>query len=220
MAAAISRRVAEWHEAANIQLVAITSLLENPGGANAEVIAAARDLATRYRVALLHADPESVLPGQPPAPGLYELLRGSANFADAVRVDPLQARLHLVAAGNTQALPEDGFDSLRMRQLLQALRENYEIVLLNEGFPRFPVQKAHSVLPLAEATVILAADEARGMAETLRDTLLKAGLKQVAVIGSGKKQAADTSKAGQGTPATGADVVHDIRSRLRGEASS
>ncbi len=220
MAAAVSRRVAEWHEAANTQLVAITSLLESPGEANAQVIAAARDLAARYRVALLHVDPESVLPGQPHAPGLFELLRGSASFADVVRVDPLQARLHLVAAGNTQALPGDGFDSLKMRQLLQALRENYEIVLLNEGFPRFPVQKTHSVLPLAEAAVILAADEARGMAETLRDTLLKAGLKQVAVIDAGKSQATDTTKAGEGTPPTGSDVVHDIRSRLRGDASS
>ena len=190
LAAAIANRVSDWHESENVQKVAIASLLESPAEGMHQALAAARDLAARYRVVLLHADPESALPDVAAAPGLFELLRGDIGFADAVRVDPRTGRLHVVPAGNAQALPEEGLNSARMRELLKALGENYDIVLLGEGFPRFPVERARSVLPLAEAALIIAAGEARGMAEALRDTLRKAGVKHAAVIDMENKEQA------------------------------
>ena len=209
LAAAVARRVAGWHEMENIQTVAIASLLEDTAEGGAHAVAAARELATRYRTVLLHADPESALPGLPARPGLFDLLGGRVGFADVVHVDGQQARLHVVPGGDVEALPAEGLTSARMRQLLQALAENYDIILLNEGFPRYPVDRARSVLPLAEAAVILAAGQARGMAETLRDTLRKAGLRQAAVIDGGSAE---------GASETG--VVHDLHARLHGDSSA
>ena len=218
LVAETSRRIADWHETENIQLVAITSLLEDSVAAARIAVNAARDLAARYRVAFLHADAEAAPPDLPAGAGLYELLRGEAGFANVVHVDPRQPRLHLLPAGNPAAMPEEGLDTLRMRQLLQALRENYDIVLLNEGFPRYPVDRKNSTLPLVEAAIVLAADEAAGMAETLRDTLLKAGLKRAAIL--------EPPAAGAGEEHAAAPVRHhaagvsDIREHLRGDAAT
>ncbi len=213
-----SRRIADWHETENIQLVAITSLLEDSVVGARIAVNAARDLAARYRVAFLHADAEAALSDLPAGAGLYELLRGKAGFANVVHVDPRQPRLHLLPAGNPAAMPEEGLDTQRMRQLLQALRENYDIVLLNEGFPRYPVDRKNSTLPLVEAAVVLAANEAVGMAETLRDSLLKAGLKHAAIL--------EPDATGTGEEHAVAPVRHhaagvsDVREHLRGDAAS
>ncbi len=181
-AQAAARLVKDWHENHGAQLVAMATLSESPAEGAEHALAAARALAESWRVMLLDvAGVDSPFNKMWSARGISDLLAGQAGFADIVHPDTRARRLHVVGSGG------QGFDDGRlhgdtMRHLLQALRENYDIVLMHEGAPRFPLRARESVLPLAEGVVLFTSPALAGAMDSLKTALNQAGVSLVASI--------------------------------------
>ncbi|GEM_PF-153069 len=174
--------VRKWHQESGRQVVALASLgLLARQDADA-ILHGARALAGDHRVMLVDvAEQDYLLPGSSKSPGLADLLQGAAGFADIVAADAREPRLHMVRAGNA-AVPEGALHGEMMRELLTALRENYDLVLLHEGLPRYPLHEDDSALPLAEGIVILHSADEKELAEGLRGTLLQLEERDVALV--------------------------------------
>lgn len=86
------------------------------------------------------------------APGLTEILRGEAEWRDAVQQDPLSG-MDVIAAGKPQGDLLGLFDSRQMREFLAETRAHYTLILLDTP----PVEAhadAHVLTMLADATVL------------------------------------------------------------------
>lgn len=88
-------------------------------------------------------------------PGLLAMIEGSAPFEEAVHVDP-DSGLHVLVARPHDAAPAsnaaDILASRRFRQLIAALRERYDLVLLDTP-PVLSVADARIVAGLADAVL-------------------------------------------------------------------
>ena len=159
------------------------------------LLRAARTLGQRQRVILLDAQgPVGTLARMHPGKGLADFLRGEAGFADVVHVDRAARHLHIMPAGNEAAMPEDLHTPL-MHQLLEALEENYDMILLWEGVPRFPMQAKGSLLPLADGVAVVHTAGMEGAAESLQAALAGAGVRLTGMLLAERRSAsnADTS---------------------------
>ncbi len=211
MANAAAARIRQWHEDANVQRIALASIGMAAEDAAETVMEAARRLAGQGRVILLDAAAEGHrLPLGAKAAGgeqgLAQLLAGRAGFADVARMDVLVPALHVIAAGEG-ALSGKLLHGEVMQQLLRALSENYDLVLLHEGEARYPLHASESVLPLAEAALVLHEDDAQGLATGLRDAISGINGMRVALL----SPAAASGAAGQ------QDVAASARQKARAD---
>ena len=182
MVQAALARIRDWHESHDVQLVALTALGEGLEESAETALQTARLLAADHRVMLLDAaGPESPFNPSPEEKGLGNLLKEEIQFADIVHADRQAAHLHLVPWGDADPA-EVPLQGELMRHLLEALRENYDLVLLHEGTPRYPLRKNESVLPLAEAVVIFASSAMVGVLDSLKMTLQQSGMQMVAGV--------------------------------------
>ena len=65
----------------------------------------------------------------PSGPGLFEVLEGKAEFAEAVK--EIGAKLYLLPVGNTELNPNTLLESPKMVEVLKQARSKYELVLIN-----------------------------------------------------------------------------------------
>src|SRR5262249_4525690 len=86
------------------------------------------------------------------APGLLDFLRNKAPLADIIRKDAATGS-DCISGGKWEANALGLLMSAPMAQLLQTLRNNYDLVLLDTP-PAEPITDARVVAGLAEATVI------------------------------------------------------------------
>ena len=194
----VATLLARWHEEHGARKLAVAPLgLEDEEAADM-LLAAARRLGSDRRVILLDAEGlKGAMARRYPGKGLADFLKGEAGFAEVVHADKQARHLHVVAAGTRADMPDDLHTPL-MKQLLEALEENYDIVLLWEGMPRFPLQSRGSLLPLADGVAVVHAPGMAGAADSLRAALAGEGMRLAGLVQATPGRAASEATTQQG----------------------
>jgi tyrosine-protein kinase Etk/Wzc len=128
----------------------------------------------------------------PQAPGVAEVVHGTASFGDVITRDRL-SRVHLVAAGqvggDAAALPS----SPRLAMMVEALARTYDHVIIDAG-PTFEaaVERLHRLAPRA---VLVATEETAAPTMAARDRLTAAGYGEIAVLDGAASAAAAAAAA-------------------------
>jgi polysaccharide biosynthesis transport protein len=92
------------------------------------------------------------LDGSATAPGLMEILRGEAEWRDAIQDDPITA-MKFIAAGKPGGDILGLFLSAEMRQLLAEARDHYDLILLDSP-PVEAMTEARVAASLSDATLL------------------------------------------------------------------
>jgi uncharacterized protein involved in exopolysaccharide biosynthesis len=115
----------------------------------------------------------------PQAPGVAEVVRGTASFGDVITRDRI-SRVHLVAAGrvggDAAALPA----SPRLAMMVEALARTYDHVIIDAGTTfEAAVERLHRLAPRA---VLVATEEMAAPTMAARGRLIAAGYGEIAVL--------------------------------------
>ena len=164
-------------------------------GTTMMAIALARSLAARSRVVLVEcalASPNlSVVASDPRAPGLSELVQGTASFGQIITRDR-HSRAHLILAGRAAIEGAALMQSERLSIAVEALARSYDHVIIDAGAAAdLPLDRFASLAPRA---VLVATDLGNAAAAVMREHLLEAGFVNVSVV-------ADAPLPGSETPA-------------------
>ncbi len=152
-------------------------------GTTMSAVTLARALGRNARVVLIDLSVGSpdlaAISDDPNAPGLAEVIRGTASFGDALTRDKL-SRVHLVGAGR---IGNDGaavVASARLAIIFEALVRTYDHVLIDAGASfEAPVERIHELAPRA---VLVASEELSPATRAARDRLIKGGYGEIAVL--------------------------------------
>ena len=130
----------------------------------------------------------SVISTDPNAPGIAELVRGTASFGDIITRDQY-SNVHLIATG---AVGNDGAAlaaSPMLATVIEALVRSYDHVIIDVGSAaEIAVER---FAPLAQRAVLVASDPANPATRAARDRLMMAGFADVALLaGAGQVAAA------------------------------
>jgi succinoglycan biosynthesis transport protein ExoP len=163
-------------------------------GATMTAIALARSLAQQSRVVLvdltLGAPHLAIIASDPAAPGLAELVAGSASFGQIITRDRY-SRVHLVMAGRGR--PEEPLDagaivgSQQLSIAIEALGRSYDHVVLDAGAA---TEASLDLLArLAPRAVLVAPELDNPETADAREQLLQAGFANVSVLVSASRGA-------------------------------
>jgi succinoglycan biosynthesis transport protein ExoP len=166
----VGRRVAVFGAARNI-------------GTSFAAITLARTLARDARVVLidlaLGAPNLAVISTDPRAPGIVELVAGTARVADVIMRDQMSP-VHLIAAGQRVDSPSAVLNASRLAVTVEALGETYDHVVLDGGaVPEIPAQR---FAQLAETAVLVVSDPAHRQAAAARKRLEAAGFAEITML--------------------------------------
>jgi uncharacterized protein involved in exopolysaccharide biosynthesis/Mrp family chromosome partitioning ATPase len=157
-------------------------------GTTYTAIALARALAAQANVVLvdlaLKAPNLSVVSTDPQAPGLAELLRGHASFADVITRDQF-SNVHLVSTGNVAGDAAGLAASPMLPGAIDALAQSYDFVVIDSG-----AIGDVTTGPLASHAVLVAPDANSIAARSARERLTAAGYADVNVVLGGTEAAA------------------------------
>jgi uncharacterized protein involved in exopolysaccharide biosynthesis/Mrp family chromosome partitioning ATPase len=162
--------------------VTVVGTMRNAGTTYA-AISLARTLAGDANVALVDfafgAPNLSVVSTDPNAPGVAELIRGTASFGDIITRDQY-SQVHLVATGEVGADAHALAASPMLATIVEALVHSYDHVVIDAGSAAdFPVAQ---FAPLAPRAVLVAVDPANAATGATRERLMMAGFADVSVI--------------------------------------
>jgi succinoglycan biosynthesis transport protein ExoP len=129
----------------------------------------------------------SVISTDPNAPGIAELVRGTASFGDVITRDQY-SRVHLVAAGSVGNDVATLASSPMLATVIEALSHSYEHVVIDMGSASDVA--AERLVSLASHAMLVAADPASAVTRTVRDRLLQAGFGDVTIIAGGAQAVA------------------------------
>ncbi|MGE3144715.1 MAG: GumC family protein [Pseudorhodoplanes sp.] len=165
-------------------------------GTTMTALGLARHLARQGRTILvdlaLNAPNLSVVSTDPGAPGLAELVRGTASFGQIVTRDRFSP-VHLVAAGQGIE-PAAMLASPRLAMTLEAFARTYAHVVIDAG--AVPEVDVAPVARFAPRAVLVASDIAAPDTLAARDRLLAAGFSDVTmVLGGGAAESAPQAPA-------------------------
>jgi uncharacterized protein involved in exopolysaccharide biosynthesis/Mrp family chromosome partitioning ATPase len=151
-------------------------------GASWTAIALARRLARDGRVMLidlaLEAPKLAAISKDPEAPGIADLVRGTASFGQIIDRDKF-SRVHLVTAGTLQDDAQEVLATDKLSSALDALARTYDHIVLHVG----TVESApESVVRLAARAALVTPEPEREAATALRDQLLLAGFQAVSLV--------------------------------------
>lgn len=157
-------------------------------GTTYAAISLARALAMQANVVLIdlafNAPNLSVISTDPQAPGVAELLRGQAPFADVITRDQF-SNVHLVATGNVAGVAAALAVSPMLPGAIDALAQSYDYVVMDGGAVG-DIATAHFA-----SRAVLIAPEADGItARSAHDRLVAAGFAHVDVVLGGAEAAA------------------------------
>jgi succinoglycan biosynthesis transport protein ExoP len=178
--------------------------LQHPGndGRRVTVIGAMRDVGTTYAAITLsrrlagdvvlvdlafNAPNLSLLSTNPSAPGIAELVRGTASFGDIITRDQY-SKVHLVATG------EVGNDAAMLAAspvlvtVIEALGRSYDHVVIDAGAAVDPA--IERLLALAPRIVLVTRDPAGAITRAAADRLLNAGFSDFMVLQGGAQAVA------------------------------
>src|SRR5664279_2446874 len=121
----------------------------------------------------------SIISTDPKAPGIAELVRGTASFGDIITRDQYSP-VHLVATGN---VGNDGpalAASPMLATVIEALVRSYDHVVIDVGsVADIAVER---FAPLATRAVLVAADPANPATKVARERLMRAGIAEVTLL--------------------------------------
>ena len=165
-------------------------------GTTLSAVTLARALGRDGRVVLVDlavANPGlAAISTDPQAPGVAEVVRGTASFGDVITRDKL-SRVHLIAAGqvggDAAALP----CSPRLAMMVEALARTYDHVIIDAGTAfEAAVDRVHGLAPRA---VLVATEETAAPTTAARDRLAAAGYSEIAVLDGAASAAAAAAAA-------------------------
>jgi uncharacterized protein involved in exopolysaccharide biosynthesis/Mrp family chromosome partitioning ATPase len=152
-------------------------------GTTLSAVTLARALGRDARVVLIDlavgAPNIAAISSDPQAPGIAEVVRGTASFGDVITRDKL-SRIHLIAAGRTGTDGHAIVNSPRLTMMVEALVRTYEHVIIDAGTTfEAVVERLHRLAPRA---VLVATEQMAGATEAARDRLIAAGYGEIAVL--------------------------------------
>jgi uncharacterized protein involved in exopolysaccharide biosynthesis/Mrp family chromosome partitioning ATPase len=169
--------------------VTVIGAMRNVGTTYA-TISLARALAKEANVVLVDlafgAPNLSVISTDPNAPGIAELIRGTASFGDIITRDQF-SNVHLIATGNIGNDAALLSSSPMLATVIEALVQSYNHVVIDVGSA--PDVAVERFAPLAQRAVLVAADPANPATRAARDRLMMAGFADVSLL-SGAAQVA------------------------------
>ena len=169
--------------------VTVVGTMRNVGTTYA-AITLARALAKDANVVLVDlafgAPNLSVISTDPKAPGIAELVQGTASFGDIITRDQY-SNVHLVAAGNVENDGATLAASPMLATVIEALVRSYDHVVLDVGSAADVAVERFA--PLATRAVLVAADPAHPATRAARERLMMAGFADVTLL-AGVTQAA------------------------------
>jgi polysaccharide biosynthesis transport protein len=124
----------------NAKVILITSALPAEGKSTAAMLLAASSATSGRNTVLLDCDLRRQAVSQAfgnKQPGLSELLRGTAELADVIDIDPA-TNTCVMPAGSSVPNPADLLMSRRMRDLITELRNRFDYIVIDAS-PLLPV---------------------------------------------------------------------------------
>jgi len=162
--------------------ITVIGSLRNVGTTMA-AITLARSLGNQARVVLIDlalGSPNlSVIAGDPTAPGIAELVRGSASFGQIITRDRF-SRVHLIMAGQEAIDPAAIMNSQRLSITLEALARSYDHVLIDAG--TLDNAALDRLANLAPRAVLVAGELDDPITLLAKEHLLQAGFADVNVL--------------------------------------
>ena len=142
----------------SVKIVAVTSALPGEGKTTTSLCLARSAAQQGHRVMLVDCDlrRRSVnrLMGREPERGLIEVLAGEATLEEVLQTDSVTG-VKLLPLAKSSLTPKDVFGSAAMDRLLDDLRRDYDMVILDTA-PILPVADTRVLAPKADAVVFLA----------------------------------------------------------------
>jgi Mrp family chromosome partitioning ATPase len=170
--------------------VVVVGTVRNVGTTYAAIMLA-RALAHEANVVLVDlafSSPNlSVISTEPNAPGIAELVRGTASFGEVITRDQY-SRVHIVATGNVGNDVATLASSPTLATVIEALSHSYDHVVVDMGSASDVA--AERFVSLATHAMLVAADPASMVTRTVRDKFLQAGFGDVAVVAGGAQAVA------------------------------
>jgi polysaccharide biosynthesis transport protein len=152
-------------------------------GTTTTAIALARTLAQNARVILVDLSLErpllAAITTDPRAPGVTDLVRGTASFGQIITRDR-SSRLQVVSAGRPGADSAAVYMSDRLAIAIDALSRTYDHVVIDAGAAQHV--PAERMARLAPCGVLVASGLSAVNADVVRDHLAKAGFADIAVF--------------------------------------
>ncbi|MGN6571292.1 MAG: GumC family protein [Pseudolabrys sp.] len=160
-------------------------------GTTYAAITLARTLAREANVVLVDfafsAPNLSVISTDPNAPGIAEIIAGTASFGDIITRDQY-SNVHLIATGNVGGNAAAYASSPMLATIVEALVQSYDHVVLDVGAAtEAPVER---FAPLAQRAVLVAADPANPATRAVRERLMLAGYGDVMMLAGMSEPAA------------------------------
>src|SRR5262249_6673109 len=115
----------------------------------------------------------------PNAPGIAELVRGTASFADIITHDRF-SRVHVIAAGKVDGDVATLLDSSALPTTIEALTHSYDHVVIDAG--AISDIAATHLVPLVSHLMLVAVDPVSPVARIVCDRLQDAGFGEVVVV--------------------------------------
>lgn len=142
---------------ADSKVILITSALPAEGKTTAAILLAASSARSGKKTILLdcdlHQQATSAALQNSHRPGLSELLRGMVELADVLTKDPL-TMTYVIPAGAMVPNAADLLMSQRMRDLIAALREEFDYVVMDTA-PLLPVVDALALASVADKILVI-----------------------------------------------------------------
>src|SRR5229473_521533 len=167
---------------AGARRITVIGALRNVG-ATVTAIALARALAQQARVVLvdlaLGAPGLTIIASDPAAPGVSDLVHGSASFGQIITRDRY-SRVHLITAGRAPIDAAAVMSSQRLSIAIEALGRSYEHVVIDAGAAEAAAVERLALLAPRAVLVAPKLDDADTAAA--RERLLTAGFADVSVL--------------------------------------
>ncbi len=164
-------------------------------GTTVTAITLARSLVRRGSVVLVDlalAGPNlSVIAADPLAPGLAELIAGTASYGDIITRDR-HSHVHLVMTGRAIGHPDALIASPRLAVGIEALSRSYDHLVIDAG--ALPAMAAERFAEFARHAVLIASEVDDLATIEARERLRRAGFTDVEVLVSGAERAGDTAR--------------------------
>jgi len=129
----------------------------------------------------------SVLSDNPNAPGIAELVHGTASFGEIITRDQ-HSNLHLVATGNVGSDGASLAASPMLVTVIEALVRSYDHVVIDVGSAADVAVERFAAL--AQRAVLVVSDPANPAAHAVAERLTTAGFANVAVLAGGARAVA------------------------------
>ena len=165
-------------------------------GATTTAIALARSLAKQGRVVLvdlaLGAPDLASIASDPAAPGIAELVGGSASFGQIITRDR-HSRVHLIMAGRSEMDDQAIMGSHRLAITLEALGRTYDHVVIDAGVAGNAALER--LAPGVQRVVLVAGDQDAQTSAAAERMLYDAGFSNVTMLASGDAVVRDQAAA-------------------------